>query len=213
MTYLRYTYVDAHTGIPCDQAPCRNGPAPPPIPGLSYLWAPEGQYPTARPVFYGHCPDAADTALLGVLTVLSEAEYAAALADEIAARCVALHERRRARRTEAETGGFLFRDHLIDSDRDSIQRIAQAVAAAGQSLWGGVPYAVPWTCADDSELALDAAGMLAMQTALAEHGALCHARSRALRAAIDGADTLADLATVALEMETGWPTITAQTTS
>ncbi len=90
MTYLRYTYVDAHTGIPCDQAPCRNGPAPPPIPGLSYLWAPEGQYPTARPVFYAQCPGPADTAVPGVLAVLSDAEYAAALGDEIATRRAAL---------------------------------------------------------------------------------------------------------------------------
>jgi hypothetical protein len=207
MTYLRYTYVDAKTGIPCDQDPCRNGPAKPPIPSLTYLWAPDSQYPTARPIFYGQCPDPADTAVPGVLAVLSEAEYAAALAEEIAARRVALHERRRARRTEAETGGFLFLGRPIDSDRDSIQRIAQAVAAAGQSLWAAVPYAVAWTCADDSELDLDAAGMLAMQAVLAEHGAACHARSRALRTSIDAAETLAELAAAALEIDAGWPAI------
>jgi hypothetical protein len=47
--------------------------------------------------------------------------------------------------------------------------------------------------------------MLGLQAALAEHGAACHARSRTLRTAIDAAATLADLAAVALEIETGWP--------
>jgi hypothetical protein len=116
-----------------------------------------------------------------------------------------LHARRRERRTAAELGGFVYLGRRVDSDRDSVQRIAQAAARALHARLADAPFALAWTCADDTELELDAAGMLGLQAALAEHGAACHARSRTLRTAIDAAATLADLAAVALEIETGWP--------
>jgi len=86
MKYLSWTYVDAQTGIPCLIAPTRNGPANPAVAGLAFGFALESRYPTAYPVFYGTCADDADTSLPGVLEVIDQAGYEAALAGEMTAR-------------------------------------------------------------------------------------------------------------------------------
>jgi hypothetical protein len=182
----------------------RHGPAFPAIPGLCYGFALESQYPTATPVFYGTAPDGAHLAVPGVLAVLTAGEYQAAEQAELAVRRTAAHAERHAARLAAETGGFDYADRRIDSDRDSLQRITQAVAAAMQAVMAGQPFAVAWTCADDSELPLDAVGMLALQRALTAHGAACHARSQEIKALLDAAD-LAGLAAVQGEMGVGWP--------
>lgn len=205
MKYLCYTYVDAKTGVPCTQAPMRNGPASPPVPGLAFGFALESAYPTAQPLFYGACPDESEVAVLGVLAVLTQAQYQAAHDAEMDVRRQNHHQRRRARRTQAETAGFPFRARRIDSDPDSVLRITQAALVASQALLAHQDFAVNWVCADDSILALDAAGMLAMQAALTAHGLACHNRSQDLRAALDEARDGPALAAAAVEIETGWP--------
>lgn len=124
---------------------------------------------------------------------------------ELAASRAALHARRRARRTQAETGGFTFGARRIDSDRDSVLRLTQAALVASQALAADQPFAVEWVCADDSVLPLDAAGMLAMQAALTAHGLACHNRSQALRTLIDGAPDGPALSAAANAIATGWP--------
>ena len=205
MKYLCYTYVDAKTGIPCTQAPMRHGPANPPVHGLAFGFALESAYPTLTPLFYGVCPDEAEVAVLGVLAVLTQAQYQAAHNAEMDERRLKLHERRRARRTQAETAGFPFRERRIDSDPDSVLRITQATLVASQALLASQHFNVDWVCADDSLLNLDAAGMQAMQAALTAHGLACHNRSQALRAALDDARDSSGLAAVAAAIEAGWP--------
>lgn len=90
MKYLSFTYVDAKTGVPCLIAPTRNGPANPSVAGLLFGFALESRYPTAHPVFYGACDDAADTAVPGVLAVMDQTEYDQALAAELNARRAAM---------------------------------------------------------------------------------------------------------------------------
>lgn len=126
-------------------------------------------------------------------------------APELAVMREQLHRDRRARRTQAETGGFMFQGRRIDSDQDSILRITQAALLAHQTLLTGQPFAVAWVCADDSVLELDAAGMLAMQQALTFHGLACHNRSQALRTLIDGATDGQSLSLAAADLVTGWP--------
>ena len=116
-----------------------------------------------------------------------------------------LHARRKAQRTAEEVAGFTYREHRVDSDRDSILRITQAAAVAMQALQAGGEHAVAWTCADGSELPLDAPGVIGLQQALAAHGAACHARSQALKAEIEAAETLTGLA--AIDIEAGWPAV------
>ena len=115
---------------------------------------------------------------------------------------LARHQQRRAARTRAETGGFVFNGHPLDSDRDSILRIGNAATTALISQLSGTPFSTAWTCADEYQMPLDAAGVMALQAALSAHGLACHLRSQALKALIDTPD--ADLDALAEEIKTGW---------
>ena len=120
MKYLSWTYVDAKTGIPCLIAPTRNGPANPAVAGLAFGFALESRYPTAYPVFYGTCADDADTSLPGVLEVIDQAGYEAALAGEMTARRAKLVvTMRQARRALLDAG-------LLDQVDAAIAAIADA---------------------------------------------------------------------------------------
>ena len=130
----------------------------------------------------------------------SAADLAAAV---VPLRRLELHASRRAARTAAETDGFIFDGHLFDSDRDSILRIATAATTALTASLVDAPFATEWHCADGYDMPLDAAGVLAMQGALAAHGQACHDRSSVLRAMIE--DPNADLDALAEEIKTGWP--------
>lgn len=114
-----------------------------------------------------------------------------------------LHAARRAARTAAETGGFWFAGHPVDSDRDSILRLNNAATTAITASLASAPFATTWKCADDYEMLLDASGIMALQAALSAHGQACHERSQALGALID--DSQADFSAVAAEMSGGWP--------
>ena len=86
MKYLKFTYVDAQTGVPITQAPAANGPVFPHVHGLEYRWARESLYPTATPEFFGVCPQDSDTDIPGVLAVMTEYDYGLAYDDEMLAR-------------------------------------------------------------------------------------------------------------------------------
>ena len=78
MRYLKYTYVDAVTGVPITDAPARNGPAVPAIIGLTFGFALESLYPAAVPTLYGTCPGGVALDGPGVIAELTEAEYTSA---------------------------------------------------------------------------------------------------------------------------------------
>lgn len=83
---LKFTHVDAVTGVPVTEAPASNGPAFPAVADLVFTFALESRYPTTAPVMFGTCPDDADTSVPGVLAVLTDDEYSAAVEAEHAAR-------------------------------------------------------------------------------------------------------------------------------
>lgn len=86
MQYIKFTYVDAATGVPVTLAPAANGPVSPAVEGLEFVWARESQYPTDKPELFGTCPDDADVDKPGVLGVFSQGDFETMLADEMAAR-------------------------------------------------------------------------------------------------------------------------------
>lgn len=86
MQYIKYTHVDAQTGVPVTDAPAVNGPAMPAVEGLEFVWARESAYPTDKPELFGTCPDGVNTDVPGVLGVFSLADFETMLADETAAR-------------------------------------------------------------------------------------------------------------------------------
>ena len=86
MQYLKFTYVDAVTGISIASEPAANGPVFPPVAGLEFAWARESRYPTDVPEFFGTCPNDADTQIDGVLGVYVQADWEQMREDEMRAR-------------------------------------------------------------------------------------------------------------------------------
>lgn len=86
MQYIKFTYVDAITGISIASEPAQNGPVFPLVAGLEFVWARESRYPTDVPEFFGMCPDDADTQIDGVLGVYVQQDWETMRADEMHAR-------------------------------------------------------------------------------------------------------------------------------
>ena len=86
MQYIKFTYVDAATGISVAKQPAANGPVFPPVAGLEFSWARESRYPTDVPEFFGTCPDGANTQVEGVLGMLLQADWETMRDDEMRAR-------------------------------------------------------------------------------------------------------------------------------
>lgn len=86
MQYLKFTYVDAVTGISIASEPAQNGPVFPPVAGLEFTWARESRYPTNVPEFFGTCPDESDTQVEGVLGVYVRQDWETMWDDEMRAR-------------------------------------------------------------------------------------------------------------------------------
>ena len=86
MKFIKFTYVDALTGIGVDKEPAKNGPVFPKVEGLAFHWARESRYPTDVPEFFGTCPDDTDTEVAGVLGVYVQQDWETMRADEMRAR-------------------------------------------------------------------------------------------------------------------------------
>lgn len=92
MKYLKFTYVDAVTGISVAAESAANGPVFPAVKGLEFIWARESAYPTPVPEFFGNCPDDSPTQIDGVLGVFVKADFDSMYADEINARAAKASE-------------------------------------------------------------------------------------------------------------------------
>ena len=86
MKYLKFTFVDAVTGVNVATEPALHGTQFPLVAGLEFVWARESAYPTEVPELFGTCPDASDTQIDGVLGLYCEADFAQMQADEMALR-------------------------------------------------------------------------------------------------------------------------------
>ena len=86
MKHIKFTYVDAITGISIASEPAANGPVFPPVAGLEFSWARESLYPTDVPEFFGTCPDDSDTQVDGVLGVYLQVDWETMREDEMRAR-------------------------------------------------------------------------------------------------------------------------------
>lgn len=86
MKYIKFTYVDAVTGISIAKQPAPNGPVFPSVAGLEYGWSRESRYPTDVPEFFGTCPDESDVQIDGVLGIYIQQDWETMRADEMAAR-------------------------------------------------------------------------------------------------------------------------------
>lgn len=108
-------------------------------------------------------------------------------------------------RDRREQIGFLYLGQTLDSDPRSVQRITAAALAAQAALAAGGPFQIDWTTADNGTLTLDAAGMIGMPVALAQHAAMLHAHARELKVSIAAAPDLNTLNEIAATLQEGWP--------
>lgn len=106
-------------------------------------------------------------------------------------------------RNRREATVFQYRGKAIDCDPRAVQRITAAALAAQAALATGQPFTLDWTCADNSVLTLDAAGVAGMPVALAIYADALHRHARSLKQAVLEAEDMAALA--AIDIQTGWP--------
>ena len=124
-------------------------------------------------------------------------------ATDLAAAQAAAIAQINAKRDATEQGTFAYLGKLIDADPVSCQRITVAASTAQMALSSNVPYALEWSCADNSLLPLDALGVLGMMQALGSHGLAVHLHARGLKTAVLAATTVEQVA--AVDLATGWP--------
>ncbi|WP_312964632.1 DUF4376 domain-containing protein [Stutzerimonas kunmingensis] len=194
MRYLKYTYVDAVTGVPVTQEPVRSGPVPPDVDGLEFTFALESEYPTLTPALYGTCPEESVIDLPGVLAELSETEYQAALEAEMAARRQRLIQQIAARRWQAEVAGIDVGGMHIDTGRDSQALITGATVQAMLDP----NYSLRWkTVAGFVDLTAEQ--IIGVATAARAHVQACFSREAELLDALAAGTFTPEM------LEQGWP--------
>ena len=142
MKYLKFTYVDAVTGISIAAEPAMNGPKFPAVPGLEFVWARESHYPTPVPEFFGTCPDDSPTQVDGVLGLFLQTDWEQMRADEMRARVPQSVTMRQARLALLAAGLLAGIDAAIDSLPEpdkSAAKIEWEYAAVVQRGSGLVP--------------------------------------------------------------------------
>jgi len=82
LQYLKFTYVDAVTGVSVATEPAMNGTKFPDVAGIEFVWARESAYPTPMPELFGTCPLDSVTQIEGVLGVFDQAVWKQMRVDE-----------------------------------------------------------------------------------------------------------------------------------
>jgi hypothetical protein len=169
MKHLKYTYVDAITGVSVASHPAANGPVPPAVVGLQFVWARESLYPTDVPQFFGTCPDESNTQIDGVLGLFVQADFESMQADEMLARAPSRRITRLAFRNRFTTSEKVALE-IAGLDNPAAPMPARAQAAALRANQADLAAAtfVDLDRADtrDGVLSLEAAGLLAAGRAL-----------------------------------------------
>jgi hypothetical protein len=104
-------------------------------------------------------------------------------------------------RSSAEYAHFVFDGSSFDADADSQRRIAGAVQLAGISATVGQPYSVNWTLADNTVRTLSGAEMIGVGIALGQHVQAAHETAQTLKAQLDAATTLEEVAAITWPQE------------
>lgn len=114
-----------------------------------------------------------------------------------------MRRRINAERDLQEVMPFIYLGKRFDADERSVSRIMGAVQAAQAALAAGAPFSVDWVCADNTIVTLDAQQMIAIPAALAQRIYAIHLHARTLKAEVEAATSLDDLA--AIDVTAGWP--------
>lgn len=194
MQYIKFTYVDAHTGVSVAKAPAKNGPVFPAIPGLQFIRARENQYPTNVPQFYGTCDDEADTSIEGVISVMSEQAWTAEVLAELKAQATAL-------RWRVMTGGMEVGGVQVGTTIDDQNRITSVVANA--ALAGLTDVDEVDFKATSGWVRISIAQIKAIAGAIGQFVQACYTAERAHHEAIAALSTRQQLEDY--DVDDGWP--------
>jgi hypothetical protein len=102
----------------------------------------------------------------------------------------------KAARDAERDAGFVFNLKPVQSDPISRDNISGAAQAAGIAKAAGQPFAVQWTCADNSVMVLDADQAIAMFMAGVQHMQALYAKGVQLREQLGEAVTEEDIEAV-----------------
>ena len=105
-------------------------------------------------------------------------------------------ERINVARNAAELEPFAAFGKAFDADDKAIQRILGAAQAAVVAKQLGQPLSIEWTCADNTTLIMDADMLIEIPVILAQTADALHQKARALKAQIDAATTLNEIAAI-----------------
>lgn len=108
-----------------------------------------------------------------------------------------------ARYGEHLAAGFGYGGKVLQADDGSQAKINGAVTRALLAAQSGEAFSVDWTCADNSVLTLDGAGMCAMGAACGDFVTQAFYRRRALKDALLAAATVAEIE--AIQIDSDWP--------
>lgn len=180
-------------------------PIPPlPVPAKVKVWAVPEDYrsggvfiavtPYGEPEEYPAC---ASPVLIGEVEIDPDREAVLDAAKK------EMRRRVNAERDLQEVMPFGYLGKRFDADERSVSRIMGAVQAAQAALAAGVPFSVDWVCADNTVVTLDAQQMIALPAALAQRVYAVHMHGRVLKAQVEAAASLDDLA--AIDITAGWP--------
>lgn len=137
------------------------------------------------------------------LTAITDAEAETAMRPSLADRKAALRAAVTAEKLRREGGAAPTPEGEVQSDTDSRNKLNGAVLMALLAAQSGQPFAITWTLADNTNVALDGPGLIAMASAVGQYVAACHAHGQALKAQISAAADHAALD--AINIGAGWP--------
>ena len=195
MKYIKFTYVDAVTGVSVAKAPAKNGPVFPAIAGLQFIRARESQYPTSVPQFYGTCDESADTNVEGVLSVLTPEAWLSEVLEELKAQVTA-------NRWRVMTGGIEVGGVFVGTTIDDQNRITSVVANA--ALTGLTDADEVDFKASSGWIRVSIGQIKAMAGAIGQHVQACYTAERVHHEAIDLLTTHEQIN--AYNVNDGWPT-------
>lgn len=137
------------------------------------------------------------------MTAQDAAEFEAARAPALPQAKREARERIAERRARAETGGFAHLTVRYDSRGPDLARLAILGARARAAKAAAQPFTVRMAAADESESAMNADELIALELSAGDHFVACSARARTLRQAVN---TAVDVpAVLAVDIDIGWP--------
>lgn len=104
-------------------------------------------------------------------------------------------------RDSAEQGGFEYLGKMFDSDPISCTRMMGSAITAQTALGRSRSFSISWTCQDNSQILLDAAQLIGLTVALAEHSSRCHAKALELKSLVDSALTVEEVSAITWDTE------------